>query len=88
MPRGSPRVRTQDGKINLVGQRVSIRRSELRIKQDELCARIATHTNGEWNPAWQDISRIENGSRIVSDIEIVILASALECAPAWLLTGK
>jgi transcriptional regulator with XRE-family HTH domain len=88
MPRGSPRIRTDDGKINQVGARVQERRGSLGVKQDELCARIARETEGAWNPAWQDISRIENGARTVTDIEVVALASALECSPCWLLTGS
>jgi hypothetical protein len=57
------------------------------VDQDELCARIASVTGGEWSPGWQDISRIENGARIVSDLEIIAIAHALECDPCWLLTA-
>lgn len=87
MPRGTPRLRNAEGKINQIGVRVRERRQELSLKQDELCARIATLTGGEWNPAWQDLSRIENGARLVSDLEILALARALERSPCWLLTG-
>ena len=87
MPRGGPRLRTKDGKLNLVGERVQQRRQTLKLEQDELCALIATATSGEWNPGWQDISRIENGARLVTDLEVVVLAMALECDSAWLLTG-
>ena len=88
MPRGSPRLRTAEGKINQIGARVRERRQELELKQDELCARIAAETEGAWNPAWQDLSRIENGSRIVSDLEVLALAHALERSACWLLTGE
>ena len=87
MPRGTPRLRTSDNKINQVGERVKQRRQELKVKQDELCARLARLTTGEWAPAWQDISRIEHGVRIVSDLEILMLAEALECRACWLLVG-
>ena len=87
MPRGGMRLRTADGKMNDVGPRVRDRRHLLGLEQDELCARIAHHTNGGWNPAWQDMSRIENGFRTVTDLEVVALAKALECSPCWLLTG-
>ena len=73
--------------MNLVGPRVQERRSALAIQQDELCARIANQTKGLWNPGWQDISRIENGSRLVSDVEVTVLSEALECSACWLLTG-
>lgn len=88
MPRGMPRLRSQDGKLNLIGVRVSQRRTEMRLKQDEICGRIALETRGEWTPGWQDLSRIENGARLVSDIEATIFAKVLECDLLWLLTGS
>ena len=88
MPRGGIRLRTAEGKMNQIGPRVRERRHELQIGQDELCARIARVTEGAWVPAWQDISRIEHGARLVTDLEILALAQALECSPCWLLTGE
>ena len=88
MPRGGPRLRSDDGKMNGLGARVSERRHALGIEQDDLCARIAQLTDGKWNPAWQDISRIENGARTVTDLEVIILAHALEYSPCLLLTGE
>lgn len=87
MPRGGPRLRTSDRKLNQIGARVQERRRELQLEQDALCARIALATEGEWNPAWQDLSRIENGARMVSDLEVLALALALNCDAGWLLTG-
>lgn len=87
MPRGGIRIRTADGKMNLVGDRVGSRRRDLRLEQDELCARIALCTEGRWNPAWQDMSRLEHGVRMVTDLELLALAKALECSPCWLLLG-
>jgi transcriptional regulator with XRE-family HTH domain len=74
--------------MNQIGERLQAVREEQGITQDALCARLASHTNGEWNPGWQDISRIENGSRLVSDLEILALAAVVGCRPAWLLTGE
>ena len=88
MPRGGARLRTSNRKMNQIGPRVRDRRQELRLGQDELCARIALETNGGWNPAWQDMSRIENGARTVTDLEILVLSEALECSPCWLLLGE
>ena len=87
MPRGGPRLRTPDRKLNQVGPRVQERRREQALEQDGLCARIALATDGEWNPAWQDVSRVENGARMVSDLEVLALSRALDCDPGWLLTG-
>jgi hypothetical protein len=66
---------------------VSLRRRAVGISQDNLCARVARETYGKWNPSWQDISRIENGARAVTDLELLALAESLECSPCWLLTG-
>jgi transcriptional regulator with XRE-family HTH domain len=74
--------------MNQIAPRVRKRRDELSLAQDELCARISLVTNGGWIPAWQDISRIEHGARLVCDLEILALANALECSPCWLLTGE
>jgi len=87
MPRGGVRLRTEEGKINQIGPRVQSRRLELKLKQDEVCAKLAAQTHGFWNPAWQDISRIENGARIVTDLEMLALAKALNCEASWLLEG-
>lgn len=87
MPRGGFRLRTEEGKINQIGPRVQSRRLELKLKQDEVCAKLAAQTRGSWNPAWQDISRIENGARIVTDLEVLALAKALGCEASWLLQG-
>lgn len=88
MPRGSPRLRTSEGKLNQIGPRVQQQRERLVLTQDALCARLAQATTGGWNPGWQDISRIENGARLVSDLEIMLLASVLECSATWLFSGE
>ena len=64
------------------------RRRELHLGQEDLCGRIAQLTAGEWNPTWRDVQRIERGQRIVSDIELLIIARALDCSACWLLTGQ
>ncbi|HLK55237.1 MAG TPA: hypothetical protein VKU00_01655 [Chthonomonadaceae bacterium] len=88
MARGAPRLRTPDGKVNQVAPRVRGRRMELKLTQDLLCARLATVTDGGWNADRMEIYRIESGDRIVSDLEILALAQALECTPLWLLLGE
>lgn len=88
MPRGCPRLRTEDNKRNQIGQRVKDCRNQMKLTQDALCARIAQATNGQWIPDRREIYRIEDGRRIVSDLEILTLAQVLECSPCWLLTGN
>ena len=88
MPRGAPRLRAADGTKNLVAARVKQKRLKLKLTQDALNGRLALVTDGEWNPSLQEILHIENGSRLVSDVEVVALAKALECGACWLLSGE
>lgn len=88
MPRGSPRLRTPDQKMNQLGLRVKDRRRSLKLTQDALCAILARVTDGGWIPAQGDIYRIESGARIVSDLEVSALVEALECPLIWLMTGQ
>ena len=88
MPRGGQRLRLPTGKLNGIGRRAAARRSELELEQDEVCAQIAYVTDGGWNPGWQDISKVERGVRMVSDLEVRVLARVLGCRPGWLLTGE
>lgn len=88
MPLGGARLRTPEGRANQCGLRVRERRRALRLKQDALCARIATATEGEWNPDRLEVLRIEQGSRSVTDVELGALARAMDCNLCWLLSGE
>lgn len=88
MPRGSPRLRTSEDKKNQVGDRVRQRCTELKLTQDALCGRLAEETGGAWVADRRDIYRIENGNRIVSDLEVIALALALKCEVCWLMLGE
>ena len=87
MALGPQRIRIMDGRMNVVGLRVRDRRTGLNLKQDALCGRLAEITYGKWAPSRLDIYRIERGGRLVSDLEIIALAAALECTTGWLLHG-
>ncbi len=87
MPRGAPRLRTIHGRINSVGERTETRALQLKLTQDMLCARLAKVTAGGWIADRRDIYRIIHGQRIVSDLELIALAGALECDACWLLRG-
>ena len=88
MGRGPQKVRDEHGHMNQIAPRVQQRRRELDLTQDLLCARIADVTGGQWNPSRKDVGRIETGTRIVSDIEMLYLAQALSCTPCWLFIGE
>ena len=79
------RPRTITGRMNLVGEQVKILREREGLTQDQLCARIADVTQGAWNPTWRDLYRIEAGTRIVSDLEMIALGGALTCEAASLM---
>jgi len=71
---------------NIVGSRVrqARRAAKPRITQRDLMARLQVlgmviDQSG--------LSKIENGQRPVSDIEVVALAKALKISVAWLLEG-
>ncbi|WP_395091447.1 helix-turn-helix transcriptional regulator [Armatimonas sp.] len=85
MPTGSPRLRTQDGKLNQVATTLKERRKALKLTQDNLCGRLAEVTQGRWTPQWRDIVRIERGTRIVSDLEVIALCRVLDCSLIELL---
>ena len=91
MPRGSPRL-TQHAKKNQIGSRVRERRLALHLTQDAVCARLATATYDLMDAPWiaddQEVSKIENGNRTTTDLEILALARALECSACWLLVGQ
>lgn len=85
MPRGAPRLRKRGVHQNAIGERVRVRRRELKLTQDALCARLTSYSGGGWSPTEADVYRIERHIRIVSDLEMVVVAAALECDILWLL---
>ena len=87
MPRGAPRLRTPDGKLNQLGARVLKRRTDLGLTQDAVCARLVEVTEAAWNADRREIFRIEAGRRTVTDLEVLALSKALTCAANWLLNG-
>jgi len=69
---------------NIVGRRVRQARIDAkpRITQRDLVARLQTLS---MMIDQSGLSKIENGQRPVSDIEVVTLAKALKVSSAWLL---
>lgn len=88
MPQGGPRLRADDNRQNIVGERVGHRRRALRLTKALLTARLAAATGGGWNPTMKEVHRIEAGTRSVLDVEALALASALGCSVGWLMTGE
>ena len=74
-----------NGKKNICGERIKAVRKAKKLTQTDLAAQI--QTRGIFMDQIS-LSRIENGSRFVSDFELKCIAELLECSINWLLTGK
>ena len=72
------------GRKNLCGDRVKEARARRKITQEDLAARLQIEgvTMGR-----DSVSRIEIGTRFVTDYELVVLSRVLGVSMEW-LTGK
>lgn len=71
-----------NGKKNICGQRVYEARTQKRMTQSDLAARLQT----EGVVIERDsISKLESGRRFVADYEVVVLAKVLGVSVLWLL---
>lgn len=74
-----------NGKKNICGNRVKEARQKLDITQSDLAARMQV----EGVILERDcISRIEIGTRFVTDYEVIVLSKCLQVDPMWLLGYK
>ena len=74
-----------EGRRNISGERVRMRRLYLRLSQAALAAKVQT----EGVLLEQDaVSRIESGTRMVQHDELWALADVLGVTSDWLLTGS
>ncbi len=71
-----------DGKKNICGERLREARVVQRLRQEDLAARI--QLKGV-NMERDSISRIEIGTRFVSDFELKVFSEALGVSVNWLL---
>src|SRR5438105_1896660 len=85
MPRGGPRLRGENGELNIVGARVRERRETLGLFRDQLAGRLAAETGGLWNPSVDELHNLEARIRTVTDYELVVLAGVLGCSVLWLM---
>lgn len=77
-----------EGRRNVSGERVRQKRTERKITQAELAARVPARVQCEGVALEQDaISRIESGQRMVQDYELRALAEVLGASMDW-LAGK
>ena len=74
-----------NGKKNIVGARVKSIREKNGWTQAALAAKLQVENVIVEQKA---ISRLELGTRLVADYELLILAKVLKVSVVWLLTGK
>ena len=79
------KICTYNGKSNVSGDRVRELRQRRRLSQAALAAKMQT----EGVIIEQDvISRIESGSRLVTDYEILALTKIFEVPADWIIGGE
>ena len=79
------RAYTFCGKRNICGDRIRIARLSQRLSQADLCRKLQL----AGIPMERDsISRIEIGTRFVTDYELMIFAKILKVNLEWLLGGQ
>ena len=71
-----------DGKKNICGDRLREARVVQRLRQEDLAARIQIKGI---NMERDSISRIEIGTRFVSDFELKVFSEVLDVSVNWLL---
>lgn len=71
-----------NGKKNICGERLRQARVIQRLRQEDLAAKVQTQGV---NMERDSISRIEIGTRFVSDFELKIVAKVLGVSVDWLL---
>jgi len=79
------RLRTADGKKNLVGDRVRALRKKAGLSQEELMAQLQLMGMDSERGV---IKRIENGDRVVGDLELRLLAEFFHVTYDYLIDGK
>ena len=71
-----------NGRKNLCGNRVKEARARLNITQADLAARLQV---AGVIMEWDSVSRIEIGTRFVTDYELSVLSDVLGVSVEWLL---
>lgn len=74
-----------NGKKNICGERLRQARVIQRLRQEDLAAKVQTQGV---NMERDSISRIEIGTRFVSDFELKIFAKVLGVSVDWLLGNE
>lgn len=79
---GKVKIYDYNGKKNISGDRIRQARVVQRMRQEDLAAKLQI---AGVNMERDSISRIEIGTRFVSDFELKVIAKALGVSVLWLL---
>ena len=79
---GKVKIYDYNGKKNISGERIRQARVVQRMRQEDLAAKLQI---AGVNMEWDSISRIEIGTRFVSDFELKVFAKVLGVSVLWLL---
>lgn len=71
---------------NVVGPKIKQRRISLGWTQERTAQEIKNASEGKWAINHLDVRRFEAQRKIITDRELQILAIALRCTAAWLLS--
>ena len=75
------KIYNYEGRKNICGEKIKLARKKKRITQRDLAARLQTQGI---TIERDSISRIEIGTRFVTDYELQILATTLDVSMEWL----
>lgn len=79
------KLRTSDGKLNVIGKRITELRQSMDLSQNDLARLLQLQG---WSVHKNAISKIELGMRMVSDMELILLARVLKTAVSDLLCNE
>jgi transcriptional regulator with XRE-family HTH domain len=80
--------RTEDGKLNLVGERVRQCRKARKWTRNDFIAELGRVSGGHWTPSEWSIARLEARKQVVPDHQLLLLSRCLGVSVEYLLTGQ
>ncbi len=79
------RLRTKEGLLNQIGPQLRRIMDSRSFTNDDVCIAVSTVTKGEWVMQPIDVTHLLSGRRIVSSVELIAMAKALEVRASVLL---
>ena len=82
------RARSEAGDMNIIGPSVKARRLQLNRNRTEFIKDLSNASGGRWAPSVADLLNIERMTRTVTDIELAVLAAALNATVDALMEDR